>query len=102
MDGIESAFNALLNYSPMSLILGVVIALLSMIDVFLAKKTWKQRGLKILVVVLSVTLLFVQARSSKKAAGEEAERLQTALNKRRDQLTSISSTSTNQVIKGDV
>jgi hypothetical protein len=67
VDGIESAFNALLNYSPMSLILGVVIALLSMIDVFLAKKTWKQRGLKILVVVLSVTLLFVQARSSKKA-----------------------------------
>jgi hypothetical protein len=96
---IANGFKALLDHSPITLVLGVMVIGMSVVDVFIAKKNWKERTVKIAAAVISLALLFTQARSSTRAAAQEATRLQDALNKQRDQLTSAFIAGTNQVIK---
>jgi hypothetical protein len=95
---IANGFKALLDNSPITLVLGVMVIVISVVDVFIAKKNWKETTAKIIAAVISLALLFAQAKSSTKAAAQEATRLQDALNKQRDQLTSAFMTGTNQVI----
>jgi hypothetical protein len=94
-DGLK----ALLNYSPLALFLSVAVIVLSVVDAFISKKNWKEKGLKVIVAVLSVALLFVQAKSSRLASEKQAGKLQDALNQQRDDLTQAFKAGTDQVIK---
>lgn len=96
---IANGFKALLDNSPITLFLGVMVIVMSVVDVFIAKKNSRETTAKIVAAVISLALLFAQAKSSTKAAAQEATRLQDALNRQRDQLTSAFVTGTDQVIK---
>jgi hypothetical protein len=41
-DGLK----ALLNYSPLALFLSVAVIVLSVVDAFISKKNWKEKGLR--------------------------------------------------------
>jgi hypothetical protein len=96
---IKSSFEALLSYSPMALIIGMVIIVLSVVDAFLSKKTGKERATSVTVAILSVLLLFVQAKTGELSEAKSQTKLQAALQRQREDLTKAFSTGTDQVIK---
>jgi hypothetical protein len=83
----------------MSLILGIIVIVLSVVNVFISKKSWKERALSVTVAVLSVLVLFVQSKSSELAAAKADAKLQGALQQQRDHLTGAFKAGTDQVIK---
>jgi hypothetical protein len=95
---IKDGFEALINYSPMAFIIGIVIIVLSVVDAFLSKKSGKERVISVVVAILSVLLLFVQAKSSELANAESDMKLLSALQIQRDTLSAAFRDGTNQVI----
>jgi hypothetical protein len=95
---LNNCFEALLSYSPMALIIGIIIIGLSMFDAFLSKKHWKERWSSVAVAVLSVWLLLVQGKSSELADQKAGAKLQGALQQQRDDLTKAFKAGTDQVI----
>jgi hypothetical protein len=91
-----------LSYDKTPLILGVLIAALAMLSVFLPKVGETKRfekALSISIAVLSVLLLFAQDKTSDLATEKADNKLKTALAQQRQQLTGAFTTGTNQVIK---
>ena len=71
LEGIKALFRS----SPLTFLLSFTLIGLSMIDVFVTQKWWKEKWQKIAIAVISVALLIVQTLSSGRAAQQEDAKL---------------------------
>jgi hypothetical protein len=95
--------SSLATLSPWTLILGVIIIVISVLEAFFAgKKPRKERTFKILTALLAIALLFIQAASNKRSSEESQAKLDKALDKQKQQITNdltiAFQTGTNQVV----
>lgn len=107
---ITGSFAALSKFSPLSLVLSVAILVVSLIEAFRTKKSWRERWPKAITVVLSLLLLFAQAESSRSSEVAQAKDrksseakatadLEAALQRQQGELTSAFKAGTDEVIK---